>query len=175
MITNTLRLVDLRKRTTTGRPGTFSKESPDDRFWRAVDIKNADDCWEWMGTRHKKGYGEFTLPNKVGIKAHRYSWISINGEISDGLVVCHRCDNPPCCNPAHLFLGTHKTNKEDSIIKRRHAFGEKAGKAKLKESDVMEIRRLDKAGVVRLHLAKQFGISGRNVTSICRLETWRHI
>lgn len=157
--------------------GQFVVEPVHVRFWRAVE--KTDGCWLWMGCRHYKGYGEFTIGKIRGklskTKAHRMAWTLSNGEIPAGMLVCHRCDNPQCVNPNHLFLGTAKTNKLDCIFKGRHAFGEKAGRAKLTESKVKEVRKLDQEGMTRVKIGALFGISGRNVTSICRREIWRHV
>ncbi len=156
--------------------GIFVREKASARFWRAVNIKTPAECWEWQGGRHYKGYGEFMVSTKVKTKSHRFAWSDTNGEIPLGAYVCHSCDNPPCCNPNHLFIGTSKANKEDAMRKRRHAFGERAGRAKLKEAEVLEIRRLDSVGGrTRLSLAAQFGISGRQITGICRKDSWSHI
>lgn len=91
----------------------------EDRFWALVDIQSIDDCWEWLGTRNIKGYGSFysDLPESV---ASRVAWLLTNGPISPGMLVCHRCDNPPCVSPYHLFLGTASDNQRDSVEKGRH-------------------------------------------------------
>lgn len=91
------------------------------RFWQYV-APMMDDrgCWEWAGYRDKDGYGQFTPVHNKPVRAHRYSYEVINWKIPRGLLVCHRCDNPSCVSPSHLFLGTHKDNKLDSISKRRH-------------------------------------------------------
>lgn len=167
-----LKLAELRKK----NGGVFVAEPPSVRFYRALRPVGSLGCIEWMGARHYKGYGEFTIKSYKKTKAHRYAWFLKNGEIPKGMLVCHKCDNRACCNPDHLFLGTDKTNKRDAINKGRHAFGERHGKNKLSESDVRLIRELDsRGGQSRMSLAKRFGISGRNVTSICRKETWTHI
>lgn len=77
------------------------------------------DCIEWTGLRIRRGYGQTSLHNRR-IMAHRLAWIIANGPIPDGLCVCHRCDNPPCCNVEHLFLGTVKDNTQDMVAKGRH-------------------------------------------------------
>src|SRR5690349_13982377 len=75
-------------------------------------------CIEWDGTRHVKGYGQITIRGRT-VRAHRLAWEKANGPIPEGMMVCHKCDNPPCINPEHLFLGTSKDNAQDSIIKGR--------------------------------------------------------
>ncbi len=89
-----------------------------DRFWSKIDIKGPDECWEWKGGKSSAGYGVFEI-NKKYIGAHRFSYIINNGDIPDHTLVCHSCDNPPCCNPNHLFNGTYKDNAVDRNNKCR--------------------------------------------------------
>jgi hypothetical protein len=87
------------------------------RFWSKVD--KSGECWVWTAKALcENGYGRFYVGKKP-LRAHRYSWELANGPITDGLFVCHRCDNPPCVNPAHLFLGTHQDNMQDMVAKGR--------------------------------------------------------
>jgi len=88
-----------------------------DRFWKKVD--KSGDCWLWISGRDRPGgYGQFSCAGKQ-IRAHRYSWELHNGSIPEGLWVLHRCDNPPCVNPAHLFIGDRKANMDDAAAKGR--------------------------------------------------------
>ena len=91
------------------------------KFWSNVDIGGEEDCWEWLGACSEKGYG---ICSKYGGTrlAHRVSWMEANGQIPYSMLVCHHCDNPPCVNPNHLFLGTMKDNLDDCIAKNRHPF-----------------------------------------------------
>lgn len=78
-----------------------------------------DECWVWRGTVRSDGYGTKKIKQKQSL-THRLAWEWANGPIPAGMFVCHRCDNPPCCNPQHLYLGTHIDNMADMVAKRRH-------------------------------------------------------
>lgn len=89
------------------------------KFWPKVDRPSANSCWVWTGTR-TRGYGQLYIGGGVRMSAHRLAWILTGrGPIRSGLHVLHRCDNPPCCNPRHLFLGTARDNIADCISKGR--------------------------------------------------------
>jgi len=92
----------------------------EERFRSRVDVKGPDDCWEWTAGKIPGGYGA-VWDNSIGRHqhAHRLAWELANGPIPDGMWVLHRCDNPPCCNPAHLWLGTQYENDKDRTRKQR--------------------------------------------------------
>lgn len=105
--------------------GKFGPERtpPGPRFWAKVDKGAGDNnaCWLWTAKRNALGYGQFSDRDLPTVMANRLAWLFVCGPIPDGLNVLHRCDNPPCCNPAHLFLGTPGDNARDRDAKRRGA------------------------------------------------------
>jgi hypothetical protein len=146
-------------------------------FWARVERSRGEEaCWEWMGPRHRTlGYGFFvSAPLNVG--AHRFAWALENGMPPPmGEDICHRCDNPPCVNPAHLFSGTRKQNMEDSVAKGRMHRGERSGPSKLKTDQVLEIRRRHQVGASIQGLAREYGLSGETVHGIVHRRYWRHV
>lgn len=134
-------------------------------------FKMADGCWEWLASKNPKGYGKCRLGDKNYL-AHRLSFSFFNGPIPEGDFVLHRCDNPSCVNPAHLFLGTAKDNSNDRDAKGRVAHGEAHVCAKLTEHDVADIR--SKRGIVKqAELAAKYGVSLTVISFIMTGRTWR--
>lgn len=162
-----------------GHPKRFvlnhdKRRQPLDTFWSNVDKRAPDECWEWQGCRDGRGYGAVT-DRGVQLGTHRVSWELTNGPIPDGLWVLHKCDNPPCVNPNHLFLGTHADNIADRDRKGRQAKGSKGGSAKLTEANVIEIWALIRQGVMQKDIAAMFGVKRMAVGRITRGITWIHI
>lgn len=91
----------------------------DPDFWKNIDVQGPDDCWDWRRAKTAAGYGRVQFQGK-STGTHRVAWELTYGAIPEGMVVCHRCDRPSCCNPAHLWLGTPSQNQFDSIQKGRH-------------------------------------------------------
>lgn len=141
----------------------------EDAFWEKVDKKSSDECWEWIASIQADGYGNFK-----GKLAHRVSWELANGEIIKGLCVCHKCDNPACVNPNHLFLGTQLDNMRDMVSKGRghDHHGENNPKAKLTEKDVFQIHRLKNSGVSNREIANDFGVTSTTISYILAGKTW---
>lgn len=146
------------------------------RFWAKVRKAGTEECWVWGAYRNARGYGKFGIGSVVYL-AHRVSWRLANGPVPDGLCVCHHCDNPPCVNPAHLFLGSQSDNLQDMFRKSRarRALGERAPKAKLTESGVVRIRELRAGGRTLREIARLYGITEGTVRAAVTGRTWRHI
>lgn len=154
----------------------------EERYWPKVDRSGGPDaCWPWTAHRMKSGYGLFAVPNGTSYAAphlaHRVSWALVNGPIPDGLFVCHSCDNPPCCNPSHLFLGTPQDNARDMQAKGRAVIrrGESATMAKLTTEQAREVRRRARAGESPTRLGDEFGVSDTLVQRIRDGLAWRHL
>ena len=180
----------------------------EERFWRKVDREGPivagmeTRCWTWTGHRYTNGYGCVTLAsgeNRRRGLAHRVA-MQLSGIEPGAMMVCHRCDNPPCCNPAHLFLGTAADNMRDCIVKGRASRGEthaaiqrahvrrgdehwsrrepgrvKRGEErsrKLTAADVVEIRALRAEGHKLREIGLRFGICDATVCNIARGKTW---
>lgn len=153
------------------------RRSLSDKFWPQVE--KGDGCWLWIGARTYNGYGYC-----AGRGAHRLSWELHHGPIQKGLLVCHKCDNPPCVRPDHLFLGTPRDNTQDSLVKGRsrpglnlrHKKGQAHPYAKLTEEQVREIRsRFVPYRVSQYKLAQEFGVSRNTIQRIIERRSWTHI
>jgi hypothetical protein len=148
------------------------------RFWSRVAI-TADNkkCWEWTGCKDRDKYGVISLKQgKVWRNSfcHRVSWELSKGEIPDGLLVLHTCDNPSCVNPNHLFVGTNKDNIDDRSKKGRQAKGEKNGNRKLTQAEVEYIRNCyAQGGVLQRELAAQFGVHQTQISMVILKKVWK--
>jgi hypothetical protein len=159
-----------------------------DGFWKKVTVRNSDECWEWSGYCIKPkvsrlSYGVYRCLGKQQ-KAHRLAYKLTYGNIPADMCVCHKCDNPKCCNPSHLFLGTIADNNRDRDNKGRgvvicgkregvkYVKGSKSPKAKITESQAVSIYsdlRSQRA------IAREYGISQKAVSFIKRGESWSHV
>lgn len=147
----------------------------EERFWAKVDKRGPDECWPWTGARGPKGYGAFSINNRARLATRTSMALHLGS--SDplvGLFVCHRCDNPPCVNPAHLFLGTLQDNNRDMAAKGRGKnpvmYGEAHPQAKLSQADVDDIRSSAESRAV---VAARLGVSASAVKKIRSGKTWK--
>ena len=169
-----------------------------EQFWDRVTVAGPDDCWLWTGSIDRKMYGRFWIPRRHFI-AHRVSWAIANGGEWPELNVCHTCDNPPCVNPAHLFLGTTKDNVHDMIRKGRDGcLTNPAGKARglkngkharpdriprgeahhftpLTEKNVLDIRARHGSGERLTDLGREFGVTIQAISAIVKRRSWKHV
>lgn len=139
--------------------------------------KAANGCVVWLGSKDRKGYGLFHtcargLP--LSWRAARVAYRIFIGPFPERLFVCHACDNPACVSPAHFFLGTNAENMADQVRKGRSLRGEKHGRTKLTDEEVIEIRQRIEAGESGLSVGRDFGISGTHALRIYRRTTWVH-
>jgi hypothetical protein len=134
---------------------------------RLLPVDPVTGCIEWVGSRTGDGYGNMRIEGRI-ILAHRLAYELKHGPIPDGMCVLHGCDNPPCCNVDHLFLGTNKDNVDDKLSKGRSGF-------KLTESDIRSIKKRLNKREPQESIAKDFGVSKSNVSLISRGKAWAHI
>lgn len=147
-----------------------------EKFWHKV--QKSDGCWEWQGCIMADGYGCFGA-NGMGHGrpvAHRVSWVFHFGDVPQGLLVCHHCDNRRCVRPDHLFLGTPKANMQDAVSKGRMARGERAGAAKMTSNQVLQIRdKHSLMGISYAELSREYGIGETTVSRAANGLTWKHL
>lgn len=144
------------------------------RLAQYIDVRKAAPCWLWTGSTAGKGYGKLRWRGRV-VGAHRASYRAWKGHIPEGLHVCHRCDNPWCVKPEHLFLATNRENMQDALKKGRLMTGERATHAKLTEEDVREMRKRWCRMATVEKLAGHFGVSEGTVHNIVSGRSWRHL
>ena len=171
---------------TSPRPWGKTPEQRVAYFWTKVSVHGPEDCWEWQGGRLSQGYGRYWVGTR-DVLAHVFAWEVTKGPVPDGLCVLHRCDNPPCCNPAHLFIGTRADNNADKIAKGRERWnpsrgdahwtrrnpgaqrGERNPTAKLTDEQADEIRALYAAGdISQRALGERFGVCQPVISRIVR-------
>lgn len=157
------------------------------RFWSRVKKGAPEECWPWIGHIGRDGYGVFYVAKINGIAvlviAHRYSMelhlgrklIKPSKQLIGRELVLHKCDNPACVNPSHLFLGTQADNIRDRDRKQRQSKGEHRYNHKLTENDVRKIRKLRSKGKTLAEIAGMFGLNNSTVDSIAKREWWKHV
>lgn len=163
--------------------GRWGNRSLDDKFWKCI-IKDGPlpahrpelgPCWIWIGSTLKDGRGTLSVDGK-SVLAARFSFKLHNGKIDEDLNVCHHCDNPNCPNPSHLFQGTQRDNLQDAKQKGRVHLGEKRFGAKLRDADIVEIRRLYSSGeYLQKEIGGLFGVSEYYISAVVRRDKWAHL
>lgn len=169
-------------------PGVYPRRPWQERFWEHVD--RSGECWLWTGKRLPRGYGQVSIHHQWRY-AHRASWELHNGPIPEGMDICHRCDNPPCVNPAHLFLGTRRDNVHDMMAKGRGAFGDRhpsrlhpenlprgsaRPESRLTEDAVRAIRDRYKAGgISQSQLGREYGVTQATIFRALHGVCWAHV
>ena len=131
-------------------------------------------CWEWQGRKDPDGYGTLSVGD-FPVRAHRTMYEVVKGPIPDGLLVCHKCDNPSCCNPEHLFLGTTSDNNKDKTLKGRTPKGEDSAMSILTEKNVIEIKALIKEGLKDQDIGDTYGVTRSAIYRIRCGKNWKHI
>ena len=158
--------------------------SLEERFNFYLKINDLNSCWIWSGPKIKTGYGVIGYRengNRQRIYAHRLSWILSHGEIVPGIQVLHHCDNPPCCNPEHLFLGTQADNMHDMKLKGRRMGvetmprGTEHYRTTLLDENIVDIRRRAKIGESLSIIARDFGLTTGAIWRIVKRQNWKHI
>ena len=143
-----------------------------ERFF--MKVEKTDTCWNWMAYRKKTGYGCFCMGVKNNL-AHRVSWELHNGSIPEGLHVLHKCHNPRCVNPDHLYVGTHTDNMNDRIKDGTSPRGEKHHSAKLTEENVKTAKWLLSCGARPLDLSVMYKVAPHCISNIKTGRTWGHV
>jgi heme A synthase len=150
------------------------------RFWARVDQSAGPDaCWPWRGYRDRRGYGQVKVGGRSGpvLYTHRLAFILVRGALLDGLLACHTCDNPPCCNPWHLFPGTMADNIADARAKGRmvpppRLLGEANHQTHVTSAQVQAMRLSHRAGENALSIARRYGLQHQSVWRIVTGRTW---
>lgn len=147
------------------------------RFWSKVDMRGPDECWEWQGGRTSGGYGRFKLASYRAVTASRVALIGNSRQEPVGMYVLHKCDNPPCCNPHHLFFGTNQDNMADKNAKGRARTGDQAGeknpRAKLTEAQIALIVQRIRDGWNNKQIAKDLPVTHSMISLIRLGRMWR--
>lgn len=153
------------------------KEGVERRLLVSREINIDTGCWKWLGYSDHHKYGRMSVGGRSArmTSVHRLSYMLYIGPIKQGMCILHRCDNPPCFNPKHLFIGTFKDNTQDMLLKGRGAVGELSPQSKLCEAEVIEIRLIAEKGVSYPVIADMFCIGKGAIGRIVRRETWKSI
>jgi len=145
-----------------------------ERLWKKVAIGCADECWPWLGWRHPSGHGQIGRGRRTDglVYTHVAVWEEINGPVPAGKIIRHSCDNPPCCNPLHLLLGTMADNTADMMARKRTPLGEDRSDHKLTAAEVLAIRASSESCGI---LAPRYAVSRRLIYKIRKRQICKHI
>jgi uncharacterized C2H2 Zn-finger protein len=162
---------------------SFKEEMAAVRFWNSINFDGDNGCWIWVGCTSEYGYGliSWKWPGRKSRStlSHRVSWLLNMGEFDYSLDVLHKCDNPPCVRPSHLFLGTAADNMHDMDAKGRRrskpSIGEKHPMSKLRDRDVVLIKSMLSAGDMVHDVARCFGVSPHTIYKIRSGQLWSHV
>lgn len=149
------------------------ESTPEQRFWKKVDRRGPDECWEWKAAFCSGGYGHLRV-NKRLISAHKFSYELHFGPLN-GLFCLHKCDNPKCVNPAHLFTGTQAENIEDMREKGRVAHGKTHYLSKLTPNRIEAARLYRKNGWSFMKIAKRFNVSEPSLWRALNGRSWKSV
>lgn len=157
-----------------------SSEVAQRRFWEKVSKRKPNECWPWTKSCNEHGYGFYSIKptrsTQVGFLAHRISYFLTYGDFPEEAHICHYCDNPPCCNPRHLFLGNPMLNNQDKVSKHRQCKGMAHFHHKLTDSQVRKIRRDYAKGNTSLSIiAKEYGMAVATIHALIQRRTWKHL
>lgn len=151
--------------------GAYERAPVEERLLNKIKIAAETGCWEWTASK-TRGYAVIRA-NGRWCRANRVSYDLYCGPIADGMHVLHRCDNPACVNPEHLFLGTNADNMADKVAKGRQLPGSAHSLAKLTDADVLAIRNAE--GVTQLALATKYGVGQQQISRIRSGKRWAHL
>lgn len=168
--------------------GININQSDIEKFWSRVDKKSESECWAWKMSCNSRGYGKFQVGRKT-ISAHRFSIVASGNEIPDGMFSCHKCDNPPCCNPNHLFIGSSADNQRDMADKGRSCKGERNPSKthpelfrgennyghKLTDEIVSRLRESPPIGANMNSEALKYSVSASALRGAIVGSTWKHL
>lgn len=152
----------------------YTREQAIAVFWSKVATKSAEECWLWTGFSSNAGYGLCWFQGKT-VSVHRLAFFVSGGILLENQEVCHTCDTPLCCNPLHLFGGTHKQNRQDCAEKGRIYRGERHHFSKITQSGVEQLRKEREHGVTYKKLGEKYGMSSSSAYQICKHLSWKHV
>lgn len=141
------------------------------RFWSRVEVRKGHQCWPWRYGQDHGGYGEVRI-GTTAEASHRIAYRIATGDIPAGMVIRHNCDNRLCCNPAHLLIGTHADNVADRVERDRSARGERSGRAKLTDEQVIHMRE---SPLSNLYFSKRYKLDIKTISDARSGKTWTHI